>query len=81
VSLRWFNFDCADAEGLYSLNDQLGQVSDDLATYGAESQSVPTYQSGNANPAASYQAAGKASAPKTVATQKKSQGKHNQVSV
>ena len=31
----WFNFDCAEAEGLYGLNDQLGG-GDDQAQYGEE---------------------------------------------
>ena len=28
----WFNFDCAEAEGLYGLNDQLGATGDDHYT-------------------------------------------------
>ena len=35
----WFNFDCAEAEGLYGLNDQLGATGDDQAQYGADDQS------------------------------------------
>ena len=35
----WFNFDCAEAEGLYGLNDQLGATGDDQATYGQDDQS------------------------------------------
>ena len=36
----WFNFDCAEAEGLYGLNDALGDTGDDQAVYGAEDQPV-----------------------------------------
>lgn len=48
----WFNFDCAEAEGLYGLNDALGATDDqaeygskdDQSQYGAASTQQETYQ-------------------------------------
>merc|ERR1712061_671393 len=39
----WFNFDCAEAEGLYGLNDALGDTGDDQAQYGAEDEDQSQY--------------------------------------
>ena len=62
----WFNFDCAEAEGLYGLNDQLGATGDDQATYGQEDQAQynepaassrqETYQSAQSNYGAATEA-------------------------
>jgi len=37
----WFNFDCAEAEGLYSINDKIAAEREELA--GASSNVLSTY--------------------------------------
>merc|ERR1712083_50948 len=57
----WFNFDCAEAEGLYSLNDDIAAeraeidaaASDDVAAYGAPADD---YAAGTEAPVEGYEA-------------------------
>merc|ERR1711892_658307 len=50
----WFNFDCAEAEGLYSLNDEIAAEREALA--GAASDPVGSYASPDAAPIGGYDA-------------------------
>jgi len=46
----WFNFECSEAEGLYSLNDKIAAEREELAA--AASNSLSTYSAGPVAPAA-----------------------------
>merc|ERR1712112_740279 len=50
----WFNFDCAEAEGLYSLNDEIAAERE--ANSGAASDAVSSYASPDAAPIGGYDA-------------------------
>jgi hypothetical protein len=50
----WFNFDCAEAEGLYSLNDEIAAERE--ANSGAASDPVGSYASPDAAPIGGYDA-------------------------
>jgi len=50
----WFNFDCAEAEGLYSLNDEIAAERE--ANSGAASDPVGSYASPDAQPIGGYDA-------------------------
>ena len=45
----WFNFDCSEAEGLYSLNDKIAAEREELSA--AASNSLSTYSAGPVAPA------------------------------
>ena len=58
----WFNFECSEAENLYSLNDKIAAEREELAAAASDVQS--TYSSGPAAPApASYAQPEAAQAP------------------
>jgi hypothetical protein len=44
----WFNFDCSEAEGLYSLNDKIAAEREELAS-AAASDSLNTYSAASAS--------------------------------
>ena len=44
----WFNFDCSEAESLYSLNDKIAAEREELAS--ASSNSLSTYAAGPVGP-------------------------------
>jgi len=46
----WFNFDCSEAEGLYSLNDKIAAEREELA--GASSDALSSYSAGPVVPPA-----------------------------
>jgi len=50
----WFNFDCAEAEGLYSLNDEIAAERE--ANSGAASNPVGSYASPDSQPIGGYNA-------------------------
>merc|ERR1712117_320865 len=50
----WFNFDCSEAEGLYSLNDEIAAERE--AASGAASDAVSSYASPDAAPIGGYDA-------------------------
>merc|ERR1711892_596140 len=50
----WFNFDCSEAEGLYSLNDEIAAERE--ANSGAASDPVGSYASPDAAPIGGYDA-------------------------
>merc|ERR1711872_372743 len=50
----WFNFDCSEAEGLYSLNDEIAAERE--ANSGAASDAVSSYASPDAAPIGGYDA-------------------------
>merc|ERR1712080_783033 len=49
----WFNFDCSEAEGLYSLNDEIAA---EAAAAGAASDAVSSYAAPDAAPIGGYDA-------------------------
>jgi len=51
----WFNFDCAEAEGLYSLNDEIAAEREAIA---AASEPIGSYSAGDNAPIGGYDAPG-----------------------
>ena len=49
----WFNFDCSEAEGLYSLNDKIAAEREELA--GASSDALSSYSASPVQPPAPVQ--------------------------
>ena len=64
----WFNFDCAEAEGLYGLNDQLGATGDEQAEYGAAADDQSQYNEAASSSVETYQSPSQYNAPQSPAS-------------